>query len=368
MRLDSSSDRHIAVQRARRHLLDSGPVASLTGVEPWIAESWKRCLASGKQPEQSIVFAPNALISQKRVIDQHQALIAAAKPILQNLGDLVAGIGYFALLTNAQGLVIDVAGSVDRSDPMAGAIAQVGVDLSEDSAGTSAISTALRERHPVWLHQHEHFFDATSVYSCAGAPLFDPRGHCLGMLDLTGIRVREQRQLVHLVSQYACEIERAVLMREKHALLLQVNWPGQLGGVSAGGLMSVDGDGQILGADQLARQMIPDLQQLHAGSVHLSDIFATSSAAFFDQARQSRAQSEQPLWSGLSLLVESVKAELPKPEKKTSRPASMSLKIMQSELIQQALQEAKGNVELASIRLGISRATLYRKLQRHRDR
>lgn len=365
MRLETSSDRYVAVQRARRSLLDLGPDAALTGVEPWIAQSWKRCVASGKQPEQSIVFAPNALISQKRVTEQYQSLIAAAKPSLQSLGDLVAGIGYFALLTNAQGQVIDVAGAVDRSDPSAGAIAQVGVDLSEATAGTSAICTALLEQHPVWLHQHEHFFEATSVYSCAGAPLFDPRGHCLGMLDLTGIRVREQRQLIHLVSQYAREIERSVLLRETHSLLLQIRWPGQFAGVSGGGLVSVDSEGQILGADQLARQMIPDLQQLQMGVVHLSDVFAAPSGIFFDRARQKNPMSEHPLWSGLSLLVETTTGDSSCAEKKPSGQSPMSLKSMQSELIQRALQQAKGNVELAAGRLGISRATLYRKLRRH---
>jgi sigma-54 dependent transcriptional regulator, acetoin dehydrogenase operon transcriptional activator AcoR len=365
MRLETSSDRHVAVQRARRSLLDHGPLTALPGVEPWIGESWRRCVVQGKQPEQTIVFAPNALASQKRFRDEHHALIDAAKPSLQNLGSLVAGIGYFALLTNAQGQVIDVAGSVDRSDPMAAAIAQVGVDLSEESAGTSAICTALSEQHPVWLHQHEHFFEATSIYSCAGAPLFDPRGHCVGMLDLTGIRVREQRQLIHLVSQYAREIERAVLTREKHALLLEMRWPGQLAETSSGGLLSVDDAGRILGADHLARQMIPDLQNLQSDTVHLSDIFATAVGSIFDQAQKANSMTEQPLWSGLSLLVDTHPKFGPAAAPMATQATDHSLKEVQSELIQQALLKAKGNVELAAQRLGISRATLYRKLRRH---
>jgi alginate O-acetyltransferase complex protein AlgI len=52
-----------------------------------------------------------------------------------------------------------------------------------DFAGysTTAIGAALSELQPVWLHRGEHFFDATSSYSCAGAPLFGPWGECVGM-------------------------------------------------------------------------------------------------------------------------------------------------------------------------------------------
>jgi sigma-54 dependent transcriptional regulator, acetoin dehydrogenase operon transcriptional activator AcoR len=364
MRLDPATDRHVAVQRARRNLLDQGPQAALPEIEPWIGQSWRRCIAQGKQPSQSIVFAPNPMASQKRFVDEHHALIEAAKPSLQNLAGLVAGIGYFALLTNAQGMVIDVAGAVDRSDPAAASVAQIGVDLSEHSAGTSAICTALSEQHPVWLHQHEHFFEATSVYSCAGAPLFDPRGACIGMLDLTGIRVREQRPLIHLVSQYALEIERSILKREKHALLLQIRWPGQASGATGYGLLSVDEAGLILGSDQVSRQMLPDLHSLQNEPLHLSDLFASATGAFFDRASSGRGPSEQPLWSGLSLLVDALPSDNLPLAKRSSEAASPLLKTVQSELIQQALLNAKGNVELAAKRLGIGRATLYRKLRR----
>ncbi len=364
MRLDSSNHRHIAVQRARRDLLDREASTTLSGVEPWIASSWHRCIALGKQPTDVIVFAPNALASQKRVSDEHHALIDAARPCLQNLGGLVAGIGYFALLTNAQGLVIDVAGAVDRSDPLAANIAQVGIDLSEESAGTSAICTALQEHHPVWLHQEEHFFEATSVYSCAGAPVFDPRGNCLGMLDLTGIRVREQRQLIHLVDQYAKEIEHAVLLREKHALLLRIFWPGQLADSAATGWLSVDESGQVIGCNRAARHMITELQHIKTEPLALSELFASPSGTLFDQARRGAAATEQPLWSGLSMMVEATLARSANAKTAHAIDSNKSIKAMQSELIQRALQRAKGNVELAALQLGISRATLYRKLRR----
>ena len=371
----SPEKRFAAVRHARHRLLSEGPQAGLTGIEPWIASSWQRCLSSGLRPEQHIVFAPNPKQGQHRLVEAHHELLIAASPSMHSLGGLVAGIGYFALLTNQDGVVIDVAGKVDRSDQAAASIAQVGVDLSEGSAGTSAICTALSEKHPVWLHQTEHYFEDTSVYSCAGAPIMSPQGQCLGMLDLTGIRVREQRQLVHLVAQYAHEIERAILLGQGRKLLLRLSWPGTsgFGSLQETGLLSLDDTGRVLGADQVAKRMVPELDQHFEASalvkepLHISGIFATQWQGLFDLAQREQNQSEIPMWAGLSLHVEAISAQSPsRPTRERAHLASgrngSSLKEVQSVLIHQAMHEARGNVETAAKRLGISRATLYRKL------
>ena len=60
----------------------------------------------------------------------------------------------------------------------------------------------------VWLHRSEHFFDDLAPYSCAGAPVFGPRGQCLGMLDITGIDVRERPELMHLAQRCARAMSR----------------------------------------------------------------------------------------------------------------------------------------------------------------
>ena len=135
----------------------------------------------------------------------------------------IAGMRYFAMLTNARGVVIDVQGAVDRHDPRSQLIGRVGVDLSEAAVGTTAIGAALTELTPVWLHRGEHFCDDNSAYSCAGAPLFDPEGHCMGMLDLTGVDVPERPELRHLVARSARAIEDALLLSRPHDWLMRLN-------------------------------------------------------------------------------------------------------------------------------------------------
>ena len=73
-----------------------------------------------------------------------------------------------------------------------------------------------------------------------------------------------------------------------------------------------------------------------------------------------------PLWSGLHLTLTPVPAgalHLPSPAPRVDAgKAPVPLKTLEDTLIRQAVQEAKGNVAEAARALGISRATVYRKL------
>ena len=202
------------------------------------------------------------------MIEENRPLVEAARPVLERLSRALASTRYFAVLTNQDGIVVDAHGPIDRADRRADLITRVGVDLSEASVGTTAIGAVLSELQPVWLHRGEHFFTDTSVYSCAGAPLFGPDGRCVGMLDLTGIDAAERPELRHLAAQSARGIENALLLTLQHSLLLRLNWPGRALGSDDDGLVCLDGDGWIKGSNDTARQMLPELGAgRHAGAL-----------------------------------------------------------------------------------------------------
>ena len=257
--------------------------------DAWIERSWQRCLASGKRPEQSVIFdviSPHAL---HRLAEANHTLVHAARPVLRSLSQALASTRYFAILTNAQGIVIDAHGPIDRSDRRADLISRIGTDLSESQVATTAIGAALAELQPVWLHRGEHFFNANSIYSCAGAPLFGPNGACIGMLDLTGIEAAERPELKHLVAQSARSIENALTLshfKSKHDLLIRLNWPGRALGDETDGLVCLNADGQVTAANQMARLMVPQLAAGRDGPLHASDLFAVASDILFDAARK----------------------------------------------------------------------------------
>ena len=361
-----TSERLMRIEQARDLVFQGRGADVQQGVSPWIAQSWQRCLDMGLQPEQHVSFDAVSAQHMRHVQEASRPLVQAAQPVLAELARTIADIRYFAILTNAEGIVVDVHGAVDRQDRRADAIARVGVDLSERSVGTTSISAALTELQPVWLHRGEHFFNDNSVYSCAGTPVFGPDGLCAGMLDLTGIETMERPALKHLVRRSARSIENSWLLSTGHALVLRLNWPGNHPGDDSDGLLTLDQDGHITGANPTARQML-SLSPATAGkTLHASEVSASPWENLFDSA--GRTTQELPLWSGLRLQTQATRAG----GRATSAPTSVAdlplatgpkaLKDVQTDMIRQAVQQARGNVAEAARALGISRATVYRKL------
>ena len=351
-------DRLALIDSARRCVL-GGEGDQPPAIEAWLERSWRRCIARGQRPDMRLAFDLIPAQAGHRVVEANRPLVQAARPVLERLSRALASTRYFAVLTNQEGIVIDAHGPIDRADARADLITRIGVDLSEDAVGTTAIGAALSELQPVWLHRGEHFFADTSAYSCAGAPLFGPDGRCVGMLDLTGIDAAERPELKHLAAQSARSIENALTLTQQHSLLLRLNWPGRTLGGEDDGLVCLDGDGWIQGSNDAARQMLPELA-LAGARAHCSELFAQRWESWFDIARRHGPQPpvEVPLWSGLRLQA---MPQLPG-QNPVAAPARVPLREVEIALIRKAVADARGNVVKAAQALGISRATVYRKL------
>lgn len=350
------------IEQARQSVLHAREIAP-PGLAPGIARSWERCLAMGHAPENPVSFNAVSRSDANRALATSRTLLLAAAPVIRTLTRAMLHTRYFAVLTNAQGIVIDVHGPVDRNEAAASALARVGIDLSEAAVGTTAIGATLAEQQSVWLHRGEHFFDDNAAFSCAGAPIWGPDGQCVGMLDLTGVNVPERPAFKHLVTQSARSIENALTLAQPHRLLLRLNWPGRLLGDDNDGLVCLDGDGYITGMNRPAMELL-DHRFLDA-ALHCDSLFAIAHAELFDAARQHRGAFEVPLWSGLRLLAlaQEQAGHADVHGAATLQRPVLPLRDYETSLIRKAVEDARGNVGEAARALGISRATVYRRLQ-----
>jgi sigma-54 dependent transcriptional regulator, acetoin dehydrogenase operon transcriptional activator AcoR len=141
----SAASRDDLISRARQAVLAGGPASS--DVPPWIQSSWQRCLSRGLVPQQRVGFDVISQVQMRRSREANRLLALAALPTLQTLAQTIAPTRYFAILTNAQGIVVAASGEIDRADRRATLITREGVDLSEQAVGTTAIGSALTEQH-----------------------------------------------------------------------------------------------------------------------------------------------------------------------------------------------------------------------------
>ena len=363
------------ITQSRRVMLDGklGRPGGKLAVHDWIAQSWQRCLDAGHAPEQRVVFDTVSNAMQRRSREANRQLAQAAHSTLQQLGEAIAPIRYFAVLTNAQGVVVASSGQIDKQDRRASLLTREGVDLSERAVGTTSISAALSELTDVWLHRGEHFFEDNGSYSCAGSPIFDGAGRCAGMLDVTGIDVPERPELVHRVSSAARRIENQLVLANPHTLVVHLRWPdaGALGR-EAEGLLCLGEDGQVCAMNRTARQMLgmSELGMFESKATHFahaSDLFATDWRSLF-AVQLGQTPATVPLWSGLQVELRTSRSGKLAPKAASSvvdtrmRLSVGALKAHEVDVIRDTVAQLKGNVAAAALKLGISRATVYRKL------
>jgi transcriptional regulator of acetoin/glycerol metabolism len=361
-----ASSRLELIEQSRNVVLAG--LGGAVAVHDWIADSWQRCLAFGLLPQQRVVFDVVTHAMQRRSREANRQLLLAAESTMNQLALAIAPIHYFAILTNAQGVVVSSSGQIDTTDRRASLITREGVDLSERAIGTSAISAALAEKADVWLHRGEHFFHDTSAYSCAGSPIFDGAGRCAGMLDVTGIDVPERPELMHMVSSAARRIENQLVLSTPHTLVIHLRWPGVGAlGREAEGLLCLNEDGYICAMNSTARHMLG--QAASKPGQHASDVFATDWRRLFN-AQLGSAPVQVPLWTGLQVELRTSRSGKLSPKSTPAvavdtriRQSVGALKAHEVDVIRDTVAQLKGNVAAAADKLGISRATVYRKLR-----
>ena len=137
------------------------------------------------------------------------------------------------------------------------------------------------------------------------------------------------------------------------------------------GLIGLDPDGWVTGANPAARQMVPALTAGSPSAVHCSELFALPYDMLFDAAKNNDTLGypqaiEVPLWSGLRLHAFALRqGHCAASNRLTGRAPPtppLPLKDVETALIRQAVSDARGNVMKAARTLGISRATVYRRL------
>lgn len=250
--------------------------------------------------------------------DRLGALLPMAAPHLDRLFLVVGGLGGCVVLADSSGLAVERRGFAGDDTGFAQAGLWTGTDWSEARAGTNGIGTCLVEGRAVTIHRDQHFLARNTGLSCSSAPVFGAEGELAAVIDVSTARPDLPDALAGLIGATVAEAARKVetdLFQSRFPKARMVLVPGL--DRAFGAVLAVDAYDIVVGATRAAR--------VHVGGDGgigrpLADVLAVES-------HDSIAAAERAV-------------------------------------LARALARADGNISAAARALGLSRATLHRKLGR----
>ncbi len=249
---------NLATSHASRilHVVENG--LQPAGIEPHVTRSWYRCLREYRiepsAPRQNAVLNSQSL---KEVQQRMGELLPVARAEMESLYEQIAGSGFAVILSDTQGVVLTTI-----TDPaLQREFRQAGLSLGslwdERHEGTNGIGTCLAEGCPVTVHREEHFRGYNLSLSCSGAPILDPQGSIIAVLDASTANSSDsrliQRHTMALVNMSAHLISRWNFLNEfSQSWILRFHSRPEFVGLLHEALVAMDGAGRILAVNESA--------------------------------------------------------------------------------------------------------------------
>ncbi len=183
-----------------------------------ILNSWERCrkmkvnhLAGyGTTAKESVL---------KGSISKRQDLIELSRPIMENVFEMVKSTSYSVVLTDENGIIIDLIINKDIMDIHSSLNFVKGSLWDEKSVGTNAIGTCLAINKPIQVIGAEHYCEYHHKWTCSAAPIHNSKGEIIGSFDISGRAEDVQTHTFGIAASSANCIEKQLVISESYNLV-----------------------------------------------------------------------------------------------------------------------------------------------------
>jgi transcriptional regulator of acetoin/glycerol metabolism len=252
------NDSSLVTNHASRiiHVVESG--LQPAGIEPLVTRSWHRCLREygiePSAPRQNNILNPQSV---KELQERLGELLPVARAEMESLYEQIAGSGFAVILADTQGAVLSTITDPTLHREFRHAGLSLGALWDERHEGTNGIGTCLAEAASVTVHREEHFRGYNLSLSCSAAPILDPHGGILAVLDASTANSSDsrliQRHTMALVNMSAHLISRWNFLNEYgQAWILRFHSRPEFVGLLHEALMAIDDHGNILAVNESA--------------------------------------------------------------------------------------------------------------------
>jgi transcriptional regulator of acetoin/glycerol metabolism len=247
-------------------------------LRPAIAESWRRCLASGldprRPPKPERLEAP--LLAQQR--DVHATVRHLALAEMQALHQQLGASHFVLAFASPDGVLLDALMAETLRREIEGFGIVPGSIWCESKLGTNALGTAIAGKARIDVRGAEHFFAAHNRLSCMTAPIFAPDRTLAGVLDASCNATAYAPHARASLALAAAQIEAQLFRASHRGRLLVLHGRAEFLDTAYAGLLALDDSDRVVAANEQARFMLAGLPE-PAGSP-LAALFAPGAPAF----------------------------------------------------------------------------------------
>lgn len=196
--------------------MDTGEISN--NIRTDILESWHRCERM-KVDHMSGRGTKVTDLELGESISKKRELINLARPIMENVYEMIKITNYSVVLTDENGVIIDLIINKDLEKKHDNLNFVRGSKWDEKSVGTNAIGTCLASDKPVQVIGAEHFCEYHHQWTCSCAPIHNIKGEIIGSFDISG-RVEDAQTHTYgiAVSSAKC-IEKQLIISESYHLI-----------------------------------------------------------------------------------------------------------------------------------------------------
>ncbi|MDE2371534.1 MAG: sigma-54-dependent Fis family transcriptional regulator [Burkholderiales bacterium] len=248
------------------------PVSAVDGERAdWLKRCWVRSVQTHKlDPARASRRHVHTAAEVRDAAARIDVLRHIAQPHVAELHRRVRVANYCVVMTDADGLTLDLQVHGEFDAILKGAGVRVGTVWSEAHEGTCGIGTAIAEARPTLVHKAEHFRVNNIGLSCSAAPIFDLEDRVVAVLDASALYSPHRRDSHAIV--YGMVVESALAIENAYATQrLRDHWRVHLSrradhrSTPRDWLLAFDAAGMVVGANRAARKALAARHPSHRG-------------------------------------------------------------------------------------------------------